>query len=84
MLSKISKLILSIVFSVLLINNLASAERIKKIEFIGNDRIPDETILMFSKVALGDTINDRMINKILKNLYESDFFKNVSVELVEN
>ena len=84
MVIKISKLILSIIFSVLLINNLASAEKIKKIEFIGNDRIPDETILMFSKVALGDTINDRTINKILKNLYESNFFKNVSVNLVEN
>ena len=84
MLSKISKLILTIIFAVMLINNIASAEKIKKVEFIGNDRIPDETILMFSKVALGDTINDRKINNILKNLYESNFFKNVSVNLVEN
>ena len=84
MLFKISKLILTIIFALLLINNMASAEKVKKVEFIGNDRISDETILMFSKVALGDTINDRTINSILKNLYESNFFKNVSVNLVEN
>ena len=84
MLSKISKLILTIIFALLLINNMASAEKIKKVEFIGNERIPDETILMFSKVALGDTINDRTINSILKNLYESNFFKNVSVNIAEN
>ncbi len=84
MLSKISKLILTIIFALLLINNMASAEKIKKVEFIGNERIPDETILMFSKVALGDTINDRTINSILKNLYKSNFFKNVSVNIAEN
>ena len=84
MLFKISKLILTIIFALLLINNMASAEKVKKVEFIGNDRISDETILMFSKVALGDTINDRTINSILKNLYESNFFKNVSVNIAEN
>ena len=39
---------------------------------------------MFSKIAVGDNINDRTINKILKNLYESNFFKNVNIKLVEN
>ena len=84
MLFKITKLVVSVIFTVLILNSIAIAEKIKKIEFIGNDRIPDETILMFSKVAVGDTIDDRTINKILKNLYESNFFKNVNIKLVEN
>ena len=36
---------------------------------------------MFSNVKINDDINDENeLNKILKNLYETNFFKNVSVK----
>ena len=54
------------------------SETIKNIEISGNERIPDETIKMFSGVQINEDINQQNLNEILKSLYESNFFKNVS------
>ena len=60
--------------------SIVSAEVIKKIEIEGNDRIPDETIVMFSKVKINDDINQNDINKILKEIYETNYFEDVIVD----
>ncbi len=57
------------------------ASQIKKIEVTGNNRISLETIKMFSKVYIGQNIVDINLNDVLKNLYNSYFFEDVSVEL---
>ena len=54
---------------------------LNKIEIIGNDRISDETIKLFIQVDLNDEINDVKLNEILKDLYETNFFKDISVNL---
>ena len=59
---------------------LVSSEIIKKIEIIGNERISDETILMFSNISDNQNIDDSDVNSVLKNLYESNFFKDVKVK----
>jgi outer membrane protein insertion porin family len=59
------------------------ADQIKQIEINGNDRVSDETILMFSRVNVNDDINDLRLNDILKNLYNSNFFENVSVKFLD-
>ena len=56
------------------------SETIKKIEINGNERISNETIIMFSNVVTGQSLNNDEINQILKNLYDSNFFDNVSVK----
>ena len=84
MLLKISKLTIVVFFSTLFLINIVIADKIEKIEFEGNDRIPDETILMFSNISLGDKVNNKTINSILKNLYETNFFKNINVTFIEN
>ena len=58
----------------------AFSETLSKIEIIGNDRISDETIKLFISVDIKDEINDSKLNKILKDLYETDFFKNISIK----
>ena len=63
---------------------LASSEVVKKIEINGNDRISDQTILMFSKISENQNIEDSDINSVLKNLYESNFFKDVKVNFTES
>ena len=63
---------------------LAKAENIKKIEVNGNDRISNNTILMFSNVSVGDKLNAIDTNTILKNLYETNFFKDVEINLDNN
>ncbi len=64
--------------------SFASAEIIKSISVNGNDRITDETIIVFSKVDIGDNLIINDLNDIIINLYETDFFKNVSVNLKES
>ena len=59
----------------------ASADVINSIKITGNDRISNETIIMFSNVSVGSEINSNDLNIILKNIYESNFFENVKVNL---
>ena len=56
-------------------------EIVKKIEINGNERISKDTILLFSKVTINDDLKSNDINEILKRLYETGFFQNVSVNL---
>ena len=57
---------------------------IKNIEIIGNNRISDETIIMFSNISKNQNINNIDLNTILINLYQTDFFKDVKVKLTDN
>ena len=59
----------------------SNAEIIDEIQIEGNERIADETILMFSKTKLGDDIYENDLNDLLKNLYNTNFFKNVVVNI---
>ncbi len=63
---------------------LTFAEIVKNIEIYGNERIPKETILMFSEVKINQNLEEENLNEILKNLYESNFFKDISVNLSKN
>jgi len=84
MLNNIYKIILSFfIFSLLFINQTIGAI-VNKIEINGNERIPAETIIMFSSVSLNDELNSDSLNKILKSIYDSNFFKNVNVEFNNN
>lgn len=61
-----------------------NAEIIKTISVSGNERITDETVIIFSKINIGDDLIINDLNNIIKNLYETDFFKDVSVNLKNN
>jgi len=58
----------------------AFSDTLNKIEITGNDRISDETIKLFISVDIKDEINEVKLNNILKDLYDTDFFKDISVE----
>jgi len=61
--------------------SLSFGKIVNEIRITGNERITDETVLMFSDLNIGDNLNDTKINQILKSLYETNFFNNVSVNL---
>ena len=63
---------------------ISNSEIIKKINIEGNNRITDEIILMFSAINVGQDIKNSEINEIIKNLFETKFFNNVSVTLKNN
>ena len=77
---------LSFIFFILFfsINSFLRAEIINKIEIRGNDRISSETINMFAGISLKDDLNENDLNNILKSLYDSNFFEQVSVKLENN
>ncbi len=64
----------------LLFSSNALSDTVNKIDIIGNDRISNETIKLFISINANDQINEVKLNKILKDLYETDFFKDVSVK----
>jgi len=82
--SKIKIFLLSFLLNFLVFSSFSFSEIIKKIEITGNNRISDETILMFSKVDTGQSVKNNKINQILKDLYNSNFFNNVSVKIEKN
>ena len=62
------------------ISSQAFSDIVNKIEITGNDRISDETIKLFISVDKHEKINDIKLNKIINDLYETNFFKNISVK----
>ena len=73
------KLIQIYIFASFLFLQSAVAELVNEIEVIGNERIPIETIKTFSSIKKKDNLDNDKINEALKSLYESNFFKNVSI-----
>ena len=84
MLKKPLSLLLNIFLILFFTISYTIAEIVNKIEIKGNKRIANETIIMFTKVQLGDNLNENSLNIILKNLYGTNFFKDVSVRLEKN
>ena len=60
------------------------ADSINKINVSGNERISSETIIMFSDTKINQDLSENDLNKILKRLYDTNFFELVSVELKNN
>ena len=77
------KLILIIIFFSFL-NANSHSEIVKKIEVVGNERISKETIVIFGDVALGKNYEISDVNSLIKKLYETSFFSDISVEIKNN
>ena len=60
------KITLSIFLNFCVLIFSVNSEIIKNIEISGNERIADETIVMFSKIKLGTDLSQDDINNILK------------------
>ena len=77
-------IIISFFLNLFVFLNFSFSEIIQKIEITGNDRVSNETIQMFSQVNIGQNLDNNEINQVLKNLYNSNFFNNVSIKLKSN
>ncbi len=72
---------ISVLF-VLIANSFS--EIVSKIEISGNERIPTETIKVFSRIAINDKVDDIKLNEILKNLYDTNYFSLINLSLNNN
>ena len=57
----------------------ALSEQLKSIEINGNDRLADETIILFSNLKIGDEIDKHTLNNTFKNLYQTNYFKDLKI-----
>ena len=76
------KFLLSLIF-ILIFTFKVSSETIKEIIVENNFRVSKATIINFSKIKIGDEIDDQVLNNIIKDLYETKFFADVKVEFVD-
>ena len=58
-----------------------NAEEIKEIKIINNDRISKETIQIFAGIEIGESYDQNDLNRILKDIYDTNFFSDVTLEI---
>ncbi len=73
--------ILKIIVFIFFFTSYANSEVIKKVSVINNERISLETILVFSNIEIGKDYNLNELDQIIKDLYNTNFFSNVSLNV---
>ena len=68
----------------ILTNSSVQSEVINKIDIKGNERISKETIIIFGDIVIGKNYESPDVNSLIKKLYETSFFSDISVELKNN
>ena len=74
-----SKIFIKIFVVTFLLMSLVGAETLQKFEISGNKRISDQTIIIFSELEINDEITKSKLDKVIKKLYQSNFFKNINL-----
>ena len=76
------KKLLSIILSVIFIAGSSFAEIVNEIQISGNKRVSDETVKVYGEIKpKGSDFSNSDINNILKNLYSTNFFEDVNIEI---
>ena len=75
------KLFAATIVSLLFLVTTAKAVVINNIKVNNNQRITKETILTYGNIKLNKEYNQKQLNKIIKDLYETNFFKKISLRV---
>ena len=82
------KFLINIKFIILLFSikflliNTAYSEQLRAIEVFGNERLADETIILFSNLNVGDNIDANIVNDTFKTLFDTNYFKNLNIYFI--
>ena len=71
-------------FFILFVNGNSFSEVVKKVEIKGNVRISQETIIVFGDISVGKDYNISDVNSLIKKLYDTSFFSDISVSIKNN
>ena len=77
MFKKIIKINIFLIF----LTTFVFAEIINKVQISGNKRISNETIFVYGNIELNKNYTSIELNSILKNLYSTNFFKNIDMSI---
>ena len=75
------KKIIKINFFFIFLTTLLFADIIKDINITGNQRISDQTIIVYGNIELNKEYNNEELNNVLKNLYTTNFFKTININI---
>jgi outer membrane protein insertion porin family len=84
MMSILKNFFFSIILFTIICSQTVYSEIVNKIEITGNKRISSETIAIFGDVLAGKDYKESDINLLIKKLYDTQFFSNISVDLKNN
>ena len=70
-----------ILFTYLCISN-ANAESFLNFNVIGNERVSTQTIINFSNLETGTDLSENDFNQALKNIYNTNFFELVNLDII--
>ena len=79
-----SKINFITIFVFFIFTSLTKAEIVNKLEISGNERVSKETIKVYGDFNINQDLNRQDLNKILKNLYSTNFFEDVKIRLEKN
>jgi len=82
--ANIKKSLFSIILFFVFFSVNAYSEIVNKVEVKGNQRISLETIVVFGDIVVGNNYERSDVNLLIKKLYDSNFFSNISVKLENN
>ena len=68
-------------FSLTFINFSLHAEIASKLSIKGNERVSTETIKIYGDIEIGKNYSESDLDKILKKLYDTEFFESVDVNI---
>ncbi len=78
------KKILSINIFLIFLASFTFAEIVKNIDVTGNKRLSKESIIVFGNIVINEDYNDKKLNTVLRDLYNTDFFKDVKLSISNN
>ena len=78
------KIIFKTILILFIITISASSEIVKEIKVDGNERVSTETVKIFSGVKINSDLTSNQINDILKNLFSTNYFSDISINLKNN
>ena len=67
-----------------LIMTSLNAEVVKDIQIEGNKRVSNETIKIYGDIDLNKDYSEKDLNVITNNLYETNFFEDIKIDLNNN
>tara|TARA_B100000900_G_scaffold369285_1_gene347014 strand:- start:742 stop:2985 length:2244 start_codon:yes stop_codon:yes gene_type:complete len=79
-----NNLLIKIILTFSFLLSFANAEILKKFEISGNKRISDETVIIFSELKVNEEVSKSKLDLVIKNLYKTNFFKNISLNFNKN
>jgi outer membrane protein insertion porin family len=78
------KILVGFILFFLVFSVKSYSEIVNKVEVKGNQRITLETIKIFGDIKIGEDYDENDISLVIKKLFETNYFSNISAELINN